>query len=134
MKTKIINLTGYEWTPEQLHDLNEREISTLKPSQEELNKIKELLNFSSAPSPGEIEARTDRLAEVCKNSGVQFALIAGVAWAAPWLERSLFTRGVTPLYSFSERKMKEILCEDGETKLVPSFQHIKFIKAVNLYV
>lgn len=120
---KILNLTQHVGTPEQsadgLVDLQAADIGMLRT----------LLTFDEAPSPSEIIARAEAIADIAQEHGYQAAMIGGALWLMSALEMSLKLRGIKPVYSFSRREVVEEVGKNGEVVKTTRFKHVEFIHA-----
>ncbi len=111
LRYPIINLTQHEPTLEQKK-------AGVSPSSE---PIKKLITFDCFPSKSDIKRRCDILAIMASEDGYDFALIGGVPFMMPQLEKSLKTYGVTPIYAFTKRIVLE-----KEGKKISAFKHEGF--------
>lgn len=75
---KIINLTQHASTAEQKAE------GVMDAFDQ--NFIKELLTFTSVPTPAEIKSRAETLAEIATNAGADAAMIGGAPYPMSVLE------------------------------------------------
>lgn len=129
----ILNLTQHTVTPEQLAagvvDLNGDQKAFLT----------ERLTVEQLPTPEEIRARCEDIAEMACHNGLGTdngndpfpyrVLIGGAPWMMSTLEASLKSRGIQPLYAFSVRESVEQGQPDGSVKKVNVFRHAGFVPA-----
>jgi len=119
---RIANLTQHLPTEQQkkegVENLDERH-----------NEIKTLLTFDNLPSKEEMVDRAERLARIVKEEGVyKYALIGGAPYFMSTLEKVLKENGLTPVYSFSKRKVIEEKDETGKVIKKTIFEHEGFIE------
>ena len=119
---KIINLTEYEATPEQV------EAGVIEP--EDKGYVQSLLTFYLPPDRREIEVITDRLASVAIEAGVRYALIDGAPYLIPHLERTLWRWGILPLYSFRKEVVEKEVLPNGDIVKTKRDKHIEFVPAI----
>jgi hypothetical protein len=129
--TTILNLTQHVGTPEQ---------GVLEPSRKA--EVQEIITFEGDDLPAEwdevkalYERRADALATLASEEfdllgvpeGGRAAMIGGAPYFQKPLEEALAGRGITPLYSFSERVSEDVPQPDGSTKKVSKFKHVRFV-------
>jgi len=125
----IINLTQHSSTPEQgVVDLQGQELEALRES----------LTFRDLPTPEELEARAEYIAELAIHNGLggedddpfpEAAMIGGAPYLMAPLEQALLARGIAPLYAFSRRESVEEKQPDGTTRKTSVFRHVGFVPA-----
>lgn len=119
---KIINLTNFDATPEQL----EQGVQNL--SDEDKAELRGLLNFTDMPTGEQIQERASAIADIAENSGCDKAMISGAPYLMGPLENALSERGVEPVYAYSERVSVDVQNEDGSVTKTTQFQHLGFIE------
>lgn len=58
------------------------------------------------------------------------AMIGGAPFLMPALEKALRTKGILPVYAFSQRESVEEIMEDGTVRKTAVFKHRGFVEAV----
>ena len=132
----IFNFTQHEFTKEQ------RDSHFCVNMGPEVNDwVKEQLTFSGEITQELLQNRAMDLANYAEYIAMAFCedvgsnlkdihiLIGGAPYFMPYLEKALISKGLTPIYSFSERVSEEVKQEDGTIKKVSSFKHKYFIPA-----
>jgi hypothetical protein len=114
---KIINLTMHEATPEQ---------GAFEPCNKA--EVLDFLLFKKLPDTNEIRQRAHILANIAGEHDATHAMIGGALYLMSHLERALLTRGITPLYAFSERVSVEVVNDKGEVEKDSVFKHLGFIE------
>jgi hypothetical protein len=114
----ILNLTQHPGTPEQ---------GVTEPTEKE--GVRALLTFGGLPSKEEVSARAEALAEMAAAAGADAAMIGGAPYLMALLESALRSRGIKPLYAFSERRSVEFTSPSGEVEKRSVFQHLGFYDA-----
>lgn len=117
---KIINLTQHVCSAEQAAE------RVVEPSNK--GAVQTALTFVGMPTKEVISKRANALAEIAAKSGCKKAMIGGAPYLMGTLEKALKDKGITPLYSFSERVSIEVVREDGTTQKTSVFQHKGFIE------
>ncbi|TSC65754.1 MAG: hypothetical protein CEO22_369 [Candidatus Berkelbacteria bacterium Gr01-1014_85] len=113
-RTGIFNLTQYAPTNEQLL------AGVVEPSCELKVDILSLLTFETPETAMLINLRALELAEIAALSGYESAMIGGAPFLMGALERALRNCGITPLYSFTQRRSV------GKTQI---FVHVAWVEA-----
>lgn len=113
----MFNATQHTPTPTQI------EVGVKDPDSKTKNKIQELLTFTQLPDSQTIEKRAKEIAEIVKRSGEKECLIGGASYLMGSLEVALKEKGITPFYSFTERKAVE---KAGVKTQI--FEHVGFVK------
>lgn len=124
----ILNLTQHDATPDQI-DAGVRDIKD--PAIKD--QVRELLTFDNPPTRDEIMARANTLA----NYAVAYRwfdddtmiMIGGALWLMAPLARELRTRGLYPLFAFSQRKSVEVVNDDNSVTKSTVFVHEGFVPA-----
>ncbi|WP_274585843.1 hypothetical protein V9W64_10710 [Neisseria leonii] len=114
---KIINLTQHAALPEQ---------GCIEPEMKEA--VKGFLTFGSLPAPNEILWRAEMLAQTAAEEGAEAAMIGGAPYLMSALENALKSRGIKPLYAFSERVSAETVQPDGTVLKTNVFRHVGFVE------
>ena len=117
MNKKIINLVMHAASPEQ---------GAFEPDNKA--EVKDLLVFKDLPTTNEIRQRAHILANIAGEYDATHAMIGGALYLMSHLERALLTRGITPLYAFSERVSVEVVNDKGEVEKKSVFKHLGFIE------
>lgn len=118
---RIINLTQHVATPAQI------EQGVFEPVDK--GEVQVLLTFDTAPSRAGMNMRSTELAAIASLSGATHAMIGGAPYFMSHLERALKEAGITPLYSFSERKSIDQPQADGTVRKVAVFEHVGWVEA-----
>jgi hypothetical protein len=99
------------------------------------------MTFDEIPSPEEISARAEAIAEIAARYDLSdtdddvteffpdSAMIGGALWLMSALESELFSRGVRPFYAFSKRESAEKVLPDGSVQKINVFRHVGFVDA-----
>ena len=119
----VLNLTQHEATPDQLA------AGVYEPPSPAKEIICRLLTFDNLPTLSDIVNRAAELAEIAAALSFwgQMVMIGGAPWLMGHLERWLRDRGLTPVYAFSKRVVKEEVLPNGEVRKTSSFVHEGFI-------
>jgi hypothetical protein len=97
----ILNLTSGAMTDELIA------AGVVDPDGQAAEEIRALLFFEEIPSPDEIRARAERIAEIAARYRLDSALVdGGVPWILAPLEIELLSYGLQPLFAFFR-------CENG---------------------
>lgn len=118
---RIFNLTQHAATPDQV------QAGVVEPADK--RAVSTLLTFHSAPNKGELSRRAAELATMVANAGISSAMIGGAPYLMGPLEKALGERGITALYSFSERRSTEQTQPDGSVQKVNIFVHTGWVEA-----
>ena len=117
---KIINLTQHKVSAQQVEagvfDLPETSV------------LKEVLTFKEIPTEEDIENRAKLLTGLALTSNAASAMIGGAPYLMGTLERELKSKGIQPLYSFTERVSVDIVNEDGTVTKTSVFKHQGWVK------
>lgn len=138
MDKRILNLTQYYATKEQVDD------GVMEPSSEGKNIIRSLLTFDRLPALKEINNRANSIANLAVKESdaiggsVHVAMVGGAgACEAPYLmsalECALLARGITPLYSFTERVVTDKCTPVGAVK-ESLYDHVVIRKTIYVHV
>lgn len=124
---KIVNLTQHLATFTQgeagVFDVLNRE------------EVRDLLTFTTMPSCEELIDRAEELAKIAEASGAKKAMIGGAMFLMQPLERALVSRGIVPVFAFSERVSQEVINADGSVTKTNTFRHIGFVEStLSVYV
>ena len=132
----ILNLTQHPATPDQAAAGVSDPLSGFKAA------IVSALNFNSLPDSADIMARAQALATIATamadelvSSGLMGdnhayqAMIGGAPYLMGALERALITRGIFPVYAFSQRESVEEVQADGSVRKNNVFRHAGFVRA-----
>lgn len=124
----ILNLTQHPATPEQLAT----GLRDLPPADAAL--LHAYLTFDSPPSRHETQRRAALIADLAlgacpTDEFVAQALIGGAPWLMSSLELALYTRGFSPVYSFSVRSSTVQAQPDGSVQKVSVFKHVAYVEA-----
>ena len=119
----IINLTQHNATAQQLAE------GVFEPSAGDKAEIQALLTFATPPTKLEMGRRAEDLALIAKRAGADAAMIGGAPYFMGQLEHLLKLAGVSPLYSFSERKSVDQPQADGTVRKVAVFEHVGWVQA-----
>ena len=124
----IINLTQHQSTPDQ------KAAGVVDLEGEDLDKLKKQLTFlpPSPPNPGNMQFRAKVIALIAFRSGAKKAMIGGAMYFQGPLARALIRQGITPLWAFTERKVKEVTQPDGSVRKYGVFKHLGFVRDQNL--
>lgn len=114
----IFNLTQHQPTVEQIE-------AGVTPASKEVGS---LLTFVGLPTKQEIEARAQALASMAFESGMVHAMIGGAPYLMGPLCTALEQRGVTPLFSFTQRESVEVINGDGTVTKTAVFRHVGFVE------
>lgn len=117
---KIINLTQHACSSEQA------DAGVVEPADK--LAVQMALTFTEMPTTSVISEKANALAETAFESGCKKAMIGGAPYLMSALEKALKDKGITPLYSFSERVSIEVVREDGTTQKTSVFKHKGFIE------
>lgn len=124
--TPAVNLTSFNLTEAQRRGLDFREISP-----EDRARINALGNFTDIPTPDEIDRRAAEIADIAakylSESPGGAALIAGAPYLAARVAEKLSERGITPVESFSVRRVVEKQQADGSVVKESVFDHAAYI-------
>ena len=123
---KIVNLTQHLATAEQTAS------GVVNLDGIALNTLKENLTFMEIPSRDGIIDRANLIVGLALANGAEAAMIGGAPYLMPVLEQALWKRGITPLYSFTQRETVEKIGENGWVIKTAIFKHIGFVEAVKL--
>jgi len=118
----ILNLTQHPASPEQV------QAGVVEP--EDKTKVRELLTFNEIPSRNEIIETAEVLADLAKDHGAEAAMIGGALFLMAPLAQALRDRGVTPLFAFTKRAVKEVALPDGTVEKKAVFRHEGWVEAV----
>ena len=118
---EVLNLTRHYSTPEQRND------GVIEPTEEDKQRIRELLTFDEIPTVKEIKERAEELADIAETYDVRAAMIAGAPFILSSLENALKKRGIAPLYSFATREAVEEQLPDGTVVKKSLFKHLGFV-------
>ena len=120
----IINLTQHQSTPDQ------KAAGVVDLEGEDLDKLKKQLTFlpPSPPNPGNMQFRAKVIALIAFRSGAKKAMIGGAMYFQGPLARALIRQGITPLWAFTERKVKEVTQPDGSVRKYGVFKHLGFVR------
>ena len=119
---RILNLTQHTPTSTQI------EAGVFDAPAELRAKIVCELNFADVPHKGEIYSRADQIARLAALTGCEAAMIGGAPYLLGALECALEEVGITPLYSFSERKVVEVNNPDGTVSKSTTFAHVGWVE------
>jgi len=126
----IINLTQHPATAEQRQD------GVIDPAAAAKATIVAALTFDSLPAQADILARAKTLAyeaeKYCRPQGqdaMRQVMIGGAPYLMGALEAALRTRGLIPVYAFSQRESVEEVQADGSVRKVAIFRHSGFVAA-----
>jgi len=128
----ILNLTQHDPLPGQI---KAGVINLLDAERVLLHRI---LNFEQLPTPTEITARAETIAELAalydingddhiEGRHATQAMIGGAPFLMAPLEAELRARGIEPLYAFAPRVSEEQIQPDGSVKKVNVFRHMGFV-------
>ncbi len=120
----ILNLTQHTASTEQILD------SVVDLPTEHREVLSSLLTFNTLPDAATIQHVADKIADIAQSHGATQAMIGGAMWLVGPLTDTLRARGISPLFSFSQRKSEESIQSDGSTRKVVVFQHIGFVTPV----
>lgn len=118
----ILNLTQHTPTPDQVL------AGVVEPADKA--EVKRLLTFAAVPAKAEVYERSLALAEIARASGADEAMIGGALWLMGPLEHALRCVGVTPLYSFTERRSTEEVLPDGSVMKAGTFKHLGWVEGL----
>lgn len=123
----ILNLTQHVATEEQI-------LAGVCGLGSDTVELKKLLTFTSLPSKEEVEDRAlsiARLAEEVQSSLGETcgAMIGGAPYLMGPLAEALKSHGITPLFSFTERRSVERALPNGEVEKTSVFLHVGFVEA-----
>jgi len=117
---KIINLTQHKASAEQVEagvfDLPETSI------------LRDVLTFREIPTVENIKNRAQLLAGLALTSNADAAMIGGAPYLMGALEKELKSKGVQPMYSFTERVSVEVQNPDGTVTKTAVFKHQGWVK------
>lgn len=119
MEKKILNLTQH---PASVEQLAAGVIDLPKDS-----VLFDALTFNELPTKEAIETRAKLIAGIALTHDATHAMIGGAPYLMGALETALKSRGVQPLYAFSERVSveKEV---NGEVVKTSVFKHLGFVE------
>ena len=120
--TKILNLTPYYATPEQI-DAGVIELST-----EQKETLEDIVNFQEIPSYEEIQHRAEAIATLVHDTGASAAMVSGVPFPMGALETALKQKNIKPMYAFTQRINVEKTNEDGTVVETTVFKHVGFVE------
>lgn len=123
----VLNLTQHNATQDQI----DAGVCGLGSDTEQLKK---LLTFTSLPTKEEVASRATLIArlasEVAYSTGETCgAMIGGAPYLMGPLAEALKAHGITPLFSFTERKAIEKQLPNGEVEKTSVFLHVGFVEA-----
>lgn len=121
MTNVILNLTQHPASPEQVNT------GVINVSADDKSALTELLTFTSLPSAEEVKTRALSLVDLAFKYGATAAMIGGAPYLMPALHLALQTRGVKPLYAYSERVSIETTQPDGSVVKTAVFKHKGFV-------
>ena len=109
-KEGILNLTQDNATPDQVA------AGVVEP--ENKQELQELLTFEEIPliDYNEIEERAYAIADIAEQEGYDKVMIGGESYLMSALENALESKGITPMYAYSERISTPVVQEDGSVK------------------
>ena len=124
---KILNLTQHNATAEQMaagvYDL----------SADKIGELRKALTFDFLPTENEIWERAEIIATIAGEEKVKTGAKTAMIGGAPYLMRALVSclalKGITPLYSFSQRQSEESTDSNGNVVKTAVFRHVGFIEA-----
>ena len=119
---RILNLTQHAPTQAQI------EAGVFDAPAEIRAKIVAELNFADAPHKGEIYSRADEIARLAALVGCDAAMLGGAPYLMGALECALENAGITPLYSFTERRVHEVHNADGSVSKQTVFAHVGWVE------
>ena len=119
MEKKIVNLTQHPSSAEQ------KEAGVFDLPKDSV--LFDALTFNELPSKEAIETRAKLIAGIALTNDATHAMIGGAPYLMSALETALKSRGVQPLYAFSERVSveKEV---NGEVVKTSVFKHLGFVE------
>lgn len=121
---QILNLTQHPATKEQL----ENGVYDLQGDR--LQRLKELLTFTSLPTSEEVKERANAIAQLAhKEQQNGLVMIGGALWLMYPLIKALANVGLTALFAYSERESVEEQLPDGTVKKTAVFKHKGFVPA-----
>ncbi len=120
VRDNIINLTRLNAFPEQT------EAGVIEP--DDKKDIIDAITFMKMPTKEAIRNTAELLSDVALRSGCSKALINGTPYLMRSLENSLIARNITPVYSFTDRKLGEYKDDNGLIKKMYSVKHLGFIE------
>lgn len=120
---KILNLTQHKATPEQIA----AGVIDVDPSNESV--VKAMLTFYNIPKRESMTTRAKKLAAIAEESCCDAVMIGGAPYFMATLECVLKDKGITPMYSFSQRESVEETLPDGFIIKRNVFKHAGFIVA-----
>ena len=124
---KIVNLTRHEATPSQV------DAGVVELSPEKRQDLPGLLTFRAKDFMGATREEIQNLLAnratmiAGKAAGYKEALVGGAPYFIPHICYALKQRGITPLFSFSERVAEERIIEGKVAKTI-YFEHKFFIR------
>ena len=114
----IFNLTQHAPTAEQLE-------AGVTPASKDVSA---LLTFVGLPTKVDIEERAQALATLAEASGFTATMVGGAPYLMAPLCNALEQRGITPLFSFTERQSVETVQADGSVVKTAVFRHVGFVQ------
>ena len=116
---RIINLTQHPASAEQ------KEAGVIDLPKDSV--LFDALTFNELPTKEVIETRAKLIAGIALTNDATHAMIGGAPYLMGALETALKSRGVQPLYAFSERVSieKEV---NGEVVKTSVFKHLGFVE------
>ena len=123
----VLNLTQHQATADQV----EAGVCGLGSDEAQLKK---LLTFTTLPTKEEVASRATSIArlasEVAYSTGETCgAMIGGAPYLMGPLAEALKDHGITPLFSFTERKAVDKVLPSGEVEKTSVFLHVGFVEA-----
>lgn len=115
----ITNLTNFNASPSQA--------AAGVENLQDASELRSLLRFDEIPSKEEIHDRAERIADIAQGTGNDTAMISGAPYLMSALENALEERGITPVYSFSERVSADRHNPDGTVTKQSVFEHKSFV-------
>ena len=117
---KIFNLTQHNPTPAQ----------AVEGVQAPLEGAKELLNFETLPTQGDVLGRAAKLASLVASVGSQGdrVMVGGAPYLMGALVENLKELGFCPVFSFTERRSVEKTNPDGSVTKTAVFEHVGWVE------
>jgi len=90
--------------------------------------VRQLITFDSIEDTKRMVSRATEIARIITASGCNTAMVGGAPYFMGVLEGVLKANEITPLYSFTKRKVEETHNEDGTVSKSYVFKHEGFIE------
>lgn len=120
MPKKILNLTSRSASPSQI------DAGVFEPHNKDI--VRTLNKFDEPPTNDEMISRARKLAEICRDHDMEYAMIGGEGYFMSVLESVLAEDGIRALHSFSKLVEEETTDENGVVNNISKLIHSGWVK------